>query len=216
MQLEFIIATITLLTCPFVVLHTTRILKDSNSPAGTTRELHLQQYSWHSSSDTAKIKSPLREYLAAQAHTGNTQQVWWHHRYFFLVLKHSRIIWESYFIKCDVLQSVVLWYICFGCGNIPFNSLCTYTLINLLPVENFHLPCNYLGIKKKNPDMSSGRTTPYWLSKGKTEIAEFWHCVIWSLSVSVSSWTYLCNRSNLLSYLVLGMIPLVIILSGFW
>lgn len=149
MQLEFIIATITLLTCPFVVLHTTRILKDSNSPAGTTRELHLQQYSWHSSSDTAKIKSPLREYLAAQAHTGNTQQVWWHHRYFFLVLKHSRIIWESYFIKCDVLQSVVLWYICFGCGNIPFNSLCTYTLINLLPVENFHLPCNYLGIKKK-------------------------------------------------------------------
>lgn len=149
MQLEFIIVTITLLTCPFVVLHTTRILKDSNSPAGTTRELHLQQYSWHSSSDTAKIKSPLREYLAAQAQTGNTQQVWWHHRYFFLVLKHSRIMRESYFIKCDVLQSVVLWCICFGCGNIPFNSLCTYTLINLLPVENFHLPCNYLGMKKK-------------------------------------------------------------------
>lgn len=134
---------------------------------------------------------------------------------FFLVLNHSRIVWESYFIKCDVLQSVLPWFICFGCGNIPLSSLCTYTLINLLPVENFHLPCNYLGMEKRILDMSPSRTIPYWLSEVKTETTEFWHCVIWSLSVSVSSLTYLCNGSDL-SYLVLEAISLVIILSGFW
>lgn len=86
MLLEFIIATVSLLTCPFVVSHMTRILKDSNSPAGNVWELHLQQHSWQSSSDTAKIESPLQEYLAAQAQTGSTQQVCWHHRYLFVVL----------------------------------------------------------------------------------------------------------------------------------
>lgn len=193
-----------------------RILKDSNRLAGMTWELHLQQYSWHSSSDTAKIKSPLQEYLAAQAQIGSTQQAWWHHRYFFLVLKHSWKMQESYSIKCGALQSVLPWFICFGCGNIPLSSLCTYTLIILLPVENSHLPCNYLGMEKKRvPDTSSNRTIPYWLRKGKIETAEFWHCTLWSLSVLVSSLTYLCNGHNLLSYLVLEVISLVNILSGF-
>lgn len=214
--LEFIIATITLLTCPFAVSHTTRILKDSNSLVGTTQELYLQQYGWHRSSDTAKIKSPLWEYLAARVEIGSTQQAWWCHRYCFLALNHSRIMRESYFIKCDVLQSVLLWFICFGCGNIPLSSLRTYTLINLLPVENLCLPCNYLGMEKKFLDTSSSRTIPYWLSKGKIETVEFWHFVVWSLSVSVSLLISLCNGSNLLSYLLLELISLVIILSGFW
>lgn len=64
--LEFIIATITLLARPFVGSHMMRILKDSNRLAGMAWELHLQQDSWHSSSDTAKIKSLLWEYLAAK------------------------------------------------------------------------------------------------------------------------------------------------------
>ena len=215
-QLEFIIATITLLACPFVVSHMTRILKDSNSLAGTTWELHSQQYSWHSSNDTAKIKSLLREYLAAQAQTGSTQQAWWHHRYFFLVLKHSRIMRESYFVKFDVLQSVLPWFICFGCvTSLSIPCVLTHSLI----FSQWRISIFLVIIwerKKKIPDTSSNRTTPYWLSKGKIETAEFWHCVIWSLSVSVSSLTYLCNGSNLLSYLVLELISLVIILSGFW
>lgn len=93
-----------------------RNLKDSNSPAGMTLELHLQQHSWHSKSDTAKIKSALWEYLIVQipteAHSrpGDIMGT-------FLLLKLLKKMCASYFVKHDVLQSVLPWFICFGCGN---------------------------------------------------------------------------------------------------
>lgn len=100
---------------------------------------------------------------------------------------HSRIMRETYFVKCDILQSVFPWLIFLGCGSMPLSSLCTYTLINLLPVENFHLPCNCLGMEKKfRIRHVVGQSPTNWV-RGRLRLRNF--STVWS-EIYLRQWVH--------------------------
>lgn len=147
-----------------------------------TRELLLQQHSWHSKSDTAKIKSALWEYLVVRVRLKYTAGPVASQALFFS-WNTSKKMRESYLVKHDVLQSVLPWFICFGCGNntqFPVYSL----IISQWRISHFLV---IIWGWKKIPGTCPDRTTPYWLSKGKTEISESGAgCLIQSLFVPIN------------------------------
>lgn len=86
-----------------------------------------------------------------------------------------------------------------------------YTLIDFLPVQNFHLLCNYLGMEKRIPVMSFSRAT----IREERDHKVLALCDLKSISVSEIAGLFV-QQFNLLDYLVLEVISLVNILPGPW